>query len=77
MASYYCITAGSPDDTVRLVRTLDQTNLPTQYRPGACPRLDLNGTNIVRSPDGASVVKPFSIIIGVFVVMVLAFVNFV
>jgi len=75
MTSY--ITDGSPNDTVRLVRTLDQVNLPAQYRPGACPRLDLNGTVIGSSPDGASAMKPFSVLTGVFVVMVLALVNFV
>jgi len=61
---------------VRLVRELKQNDLPSQYRNGACPLLDLTGerspvgTPTTPKPDGAVIAKPLSIFIGAFVLVV-------
>lgn len=74
------IDDGSAEETVRLVRGLNQDDLPLQYRSGVCPTLDLtgeppsgeppNGTP-QPNPDSAVNAKPLSMFIGAFVTLVL------
>lgn len=59
------------------MRALNQDNLPSQFRSGVCPMLNLTGVmNPVGTPppkpnpDGAVIAKPLSILIGMFVVVV-------
>lgn len=74
-------TDGSTEDTVRLVQSLDQDNLPQQYRSSVCPELDLLGqpinTPAPPKPDAGVTAKPLSIYIGVFFITLvpLALVN--
>ena len=70
------IDNGNPEETVRLVRGLNQDNLPLQYRSGVCPTIDLTGVsnNIPTpkpNPDGAVNTRPLSMFIGAFTTLVL------
>lgn len=69
----------STEDLVRLVRALNQDDLPPQYRNGACPMLDLTGESITNTttlptpkpkPDSAVNVEPLPALIGAFVALV-------
>ena len=67
----------TPDDAARLVQTLNQDELPPQYRTnGACPKLDLTGESLAAprpkpNPDSAVNAKPLFSFIGAFVLLVL------
>ena len=73
--NWYVTGDGSPEETIRLVRGLNQDNLPSQYRTGACQNLDLTGTGTPPTPqakpDSAMNAKPLSTFIAAFVLVVL------
>ena len=64
---------------MRLVRGLNQDDLPAPYRSGVCPSLDLTSqtssptvnTTSTPNPDSAVNAKPLSMFIGGFVTLVL------